>query len=309
MREYSKSYFQNIESIPTVNRDVSMGIGILMVVLYHYNTGLWFQKFFYPGFLGVDIFLFISGYGLCRSFEKNETLIFYKRRIARILPMFFLLAIAKCLIYELNGGHLSLSDWVLSITSLSYWLDGGIFVDWYLSGLLVLYLAFPMLFRLPSWGVILCIATCIISIVVDLEWFHQCLLLRVPIFYLGICCYKYSCDVKFKQALVFYSVAFAVFVFLWLNHITRTYTIMYPLAPFLILAISFLLSNSNKNYAILKWMGKHSIEIYVTNCIVMRLVASDWMVMPSIMYFVLILTITPFVIVINRKIRLMYENS
>lgn len=152
MNKTEKSLFHTIEDSLTINREVLMGIGIIMVVFYHYNTGLWFQKLFYPGFLGVDVFLFISGYGLCRSLKNNDIFTFYKRRITRILPMFFLLAIVKCSLYVLNGGYLSLSDWVLSLTTVGYWVNGGIFVDWYLCGLFALYLFFPVLFRLPTLG-------------------------------------------------------------------------------------------------------------------------------------------------------------
>ena len=132
MNEIRQSFFYSVEDSLTINREVLMGIGIIMVVLYHYNTGLSFQKLFYPGFMGVDIFLFISGYGLCRSLNNNDIFTFYKRRLTRIMPMFLLLALVKCSLYVINGGQLSLSGWILSMSSLSYWVDGGIFIDWYL---------------------------------------------------------------------------------------------------------------------------------------------------------------------------------
>ena len=134
------------------SRDVFMGIAIVMVVLYHYDTGLSFQRFFYPGFLGVDIFLFFSGYGLCRSYETHSLRNFYRRRFVRILPMFLLLSIVKCTLYTANGGNLTLMDWIYSLTTLSYWGLGGIFIDWYLCGLVILYIAFPVLYSLPCRG-------------------------------------------------------------------------------------------------------------------------------------------------------------
>ena len=303
MSEKCKVLFQSVEDSLTINREVLMGIGIIMVVFYHYNTGLWFQNLFYPGFLGVDIFLFISGYGLCQSIKSNDLLTFYKRRLIRILPMFLLLAIVKCSLYVLNGGYLSLSGWILSLTTVSYWVDGGIFVDWYLCGLFALYLFFPVLFRLPTLGgAILCIAACCFSVYLNLKWYHQCFLLRLPIFYLGICCYKFNCAEIFKRALLLFTLGLVVFVVLWLKGWAHTYSIIYPFAPFVIMSISWLLLKSNSNYSILRWFGKHSLEIYVTNCIVMRLIACDWMIMPSIMYLFLMLIITPFVIEINKII-------
>ena len=302
MNNTEKSLFHSIEDSLTINREVLMGIGIIMVVFYHYNTGFWFQKLFYPGFLGVDVFLFISGYGLCRSLKNNNIFTFYKRRITRILPMFFLLAIVKCSLYVLNGGYLSLSDWVLSLTTVGYWVNGGIFVDWYLCGLFALYVFFPVLFRLPTLGgAILCIAACCISVCFNLEWYHQCLLLRLPIFYLGICCYKFNCAETFKRALLLFTLGFVAFAVLWLKGTAHTYSIIYPFAPFVILAISWLLSKRNRNYSMLRWFGKNSIEIYVTNCIVMRLIAYDLTIMPSVMYFILLFVLTPIIIQINKK--------
>lgn len=297
-----KKQIQTLELTIPNRRELLMGVGIIMVVLYHYDTGLWFQKFFYPGFLGVDIFLFISGYGLCRSFERNKIHTFFRRRIKRILPMFLLLAIVKCSLYVLGGGYLSLSDWFFSLTSLSYWGTGGVFVDWYLCGLLALYLFFPLLYKLPVWGgAVLCFLACFVSVFFRLEWYHQCLLLRLPIFYLGICCYKHSFVKAFKSSLLIFGVAFVLFVVLWFNRLTHTFTIIYPLAPFVILGISVLLAKSKNSFIILKWIGKHSLEIYVTDCIVMQLISNHWILIPSIMYFVLLGLITPAVCFINKK--------
>lgn len=48
------------------NRTSSMGIAMIMVLLYHFD-----QIHCYPGFLGVDIFLFLSAYGLFLSLSKR----------------------------------------------------------------------------------------------------------------------------------------------------------------------------------------------------------------------------------------------
>lgn len=106
----NREKYQSIVEAVIYNRDVFMGIAIVMVVLCHYNTGLSIQKLFYPGFLGVDIFLFFSGYGLCRSYETHSMYDFYKRRFTRVLPMFLLLAIVKCSLYTTNEGNLSVTD-------------------------------------------------------------------------------------------------------------------------------------------------------------------------------------------------------
>ena len=293
--------FQSLLKNIFTNRDLFMGIAIVMVVLYHYNTGLWFQKMFYPGFLGVDIFLFFSGYGLCRSYETHRLQDFYIRRFTRILPMFLLLAIVKCSLYIANEGTLSVIDWICSLTTLSYWGVGGIFIDWYLCGLMLIYVIFFFFFVLPRiGGAILSIILLTIAIAFNLDWTYQCLMERVPIFLVGLYCYRYDETKVMKNTSIWFFVAFVIMVALLIKHIVHTYTVFYTLAPFVILCIGCVLRHVNQDFGLLKILGKYSLEIYITNCIVMKLVSYKWMVMPSIMYWVLIFLLTPIVIKVNQ---------
>ena len=99
---------------------------------------------------------------------------------------------------------------------------------------------------------------------------------------------------------MWYSVAFLVMVALFVIHIAHTYTVTYMLAPFLILGIGIALNKIKWRMDWLKTLGKYSLEIYITNCIVMRLVSYEWMVIPSIMYWVLLSSLTPAMIYINK---------
>lgn len=299
----NKEEYQSVVKTVISNRNVFMGIAIVMVVLYHYNTGLSFQKLFYPGFLGVDIFLFFSGYGLCRSYETHSLLDFYKRRFIRILPMFLFLAIVKCSLYTATEGNLSLIDWICSLTTLSYWGVGGIFVDWYLCGLMLLYILFPILYVLPYLGgAILSVVLLTIAIAFNLDWTYQCLIERIPIFLVGIFCYRYDETKVMKDTLIWFMVAFMIMIPLLYKHIVHTYTLIYTLAPFIILCIGAVLRMrmANRELELLKILGKYSLEIYITNCIVMKLVSYKWMVMPSVMYWALIFLLTPIIIKMNQ---------
>ena len=83
MLNVSKHLISNSLQSLFENRTETMGIAMLMVLLYHLK-GTWF----YPGFLGVDIFLFLSAYGLSRSYKTNTLGIFYKRRLNRVVPLY-----------------------------------------------------------------------------------------------------------------------------------------------------------------------------------------------------------------------------
>lgn len=296
-----REQYQSVIKTVISNRDVFMGIAIVMVVLYHYNTGLSFQKLFYPGFLGVDIFLFFSGYGLCRSYETHSLYDFYKRRFTRILPMFLLLAIVKCSLYTTNGGNLSVADWICSLTTLNYWRVGGIFIDWYLCGLILLYIVFPILYALPYMGgaILSIVLLTIIAIAFNLDWTYQCLMERVPIFLVGIYCYRYDKAKVIKNASIWFLATFGVMEVLLMKNIVHTYTVFYTLALYVILFIGCVLRLVNRELGLLKIIGRYSLEIYITNCIVMKLVSYKWMLMPSVMYWVFIFLLTPIVIKMN----------
>lgn len=131
-----------------------MGVAMIMVILYHLfcfdqSTRLW--TIFYPGFMGVDVFLFLSGFGLCHSLSKNSVKVFYLHRFVRIFPMFLILALSASIIYLLQGNILTYWDWICNLTSLSYYGIGGCFTDWYLCSLILIYISFPFVFSLLSW--------------------------------------------------------------------------------------------------------------------------------------------------------------
>jgi peptidoglycan/LPS O-acetylase OafA/YrhL len=73
-------------------------IAVLSVFIFHLN-----RRWLPGGFVGVDIFFVISGYlissVLVRTFERGTFSLagFYQRRIARLFPMFFLVALSTLL--------------------------------------------------------------------------------------------------------------------------------------------------------------------------------------------------------------------
>ncbi len=82
-----------------ITRDHSlywMGIATLAILLFHIgqnesshivHKGINF--IFSKGSIGVNIFFFLSGYGLANSFNKNSLKVFYFNRFKRLYPMMF----------------------------------------------------------------------------------------------------------------------------------------------------------------------------------------------------------------------------
>ena len=250
-----------------------MGVAIFLVVLYH--SGI---KLFYIGFIGVDIFLFLSGYRLCGSYERQKTLgVFYKKRLLRILPLFSVLAICHSIINFIKN-DCSFFDFVCNITTLSYYNLGGHIFDWYLCALVLFYFAFPILYYLVKKcpiGVLAATLTgSLVLLTLGLPWYYDTAIGRIPIFTLGIICFSTSINRKILyEALGLFGGAFVTTVLLYYLDLVHTYVLIYILAPFVFYVIAVLsakiVSSLTKLSKAMEYLGSHSLELYVSNNISM----------------------------------------
>ena len=136
------------------NRSYLMGIAIIWIVLLHFYN--WFQGrlpwwiyFFSEGQIGVDIFLFLSAYGLEASFRKNGLRIFYKNRAKRILPanLTFLILLFGVFMNEVPLGEI-LTQCAAQLTGISLFQKPEFFsthfeFDWFTPALIIYYLLYP----------------------------------------------------------------------------------------------------------------------------------------------------------------------
>lgn len=116
-------------------RTYLMGIAMMMVVLFHVGIG----PFGYFGYWGVDIFLFLSGFGICFSLSKGESLAkFYFKRLLRIMPGALLCGIVFGGVGCVHG------DRELAFCGLNLW---------YIRTILIFYLLSPCIFcGMKRWG-------------------------------------------------------------------------------------------------------------------------------------------------------------
>lgn len=99
------------------------------------------------GNCGVDIFIFLSGYGLFFSFNNDSKLNhFYKKRIVKIIPKYIILGsifwLAKDVLINKRGFSDLLLD--LSFTTL---FTKGTNTFWFVCGILIMYLLFPIFYK------------------------------------------------------------------------------------------------------------------------------------------------------------------
>lgn len=83
--------------------DFAKGFAILSIVLFHfcypYVSGMW-SKVVMIGGTGIQMFFFLSGFGLGLSSQKTGIYYFYKKRFIKILLPYYLIIV---LIYFVNS--------------------------------------------------------------------------------------------------------------------------------------------------------------------------------------------------------------
>lgn len=184
------------------NRKFIMGIAIIWVALYHIpsHTALPIVHFLQDiGYGGVDIFIFVSGFGIYYSLKKNsDTTAFLKRRMLRLLPAYlpFVLIwmVVRYVSYQLYFteicGNLTMSGW---------WNGDGNQFNWYIDAIVLFYILSPYIYGLlvddskcmnKDTNKYIKLATMIIvSFIISFAFLHGQLLMamsRLPVFILGM---------------------------------------------------------------------------------------------------------------------------
>lgn len=276
-------------NVVSKRRSSLMGIAILWVIMYHmvakgtdYFDFKFFNALFNQGDSGVDIFMFLSGWGLYFSYKKYSILEFYKRRIIRILPLYMII----CLFFviAING---NIIDYLNCVSTLGFW-EGGVWYDWYIPAILLFYMLYPLIgYLMDKFGLLLVIISIIISvgIIGYIQMLTNCqfgdirmfVLSRFPIFVLGA--YWGYLTIRKKEGkllpLIFAIsgvVGFAYFYwflahthFLLFSGVRQLLHILY--APGMCFLFSAILEFTNKHMnminKILSFCGMMSLELYL----------------------------------------------
>lgn len=136
-----------------------MGFAILWIMIYHSGAGFSFLplagrllntlQFHAVGFGGMDIFLFLSGFGLYRTLSKKPGLwTFYRRSLVQVLPA-YLPVLAVWLALKLPA--VPPASWpriiLGNLTGSAFWLPSGPAFNWCMLALFSFYLAAPLFFK------------------------------------------------------------------------------------------------------------------------------------------------------------------
>ncbi len=134
-----------------------MGLAILWVLPVHLTftfPGGVLGLFFLPvrflktiGYGGVDIFLFLSGFGLYQSLAADSRAgAFYRRRLLRLLPS-YIPAMLVWIAIHLLFRSITLPEALGNAFLVGWWFNLGKQLNWYTQAIFAFYLLAPLLFR------------------------------------------------------------------------------------------------------------------------------------------------------------------
>lgn len=95
------------------------------------------------GFYGVDIFFFLSGFGLYFSMDQRKLHEYYIHRIVRLFPPFIIAALVYTLLMSKD-----LVFFLKAITGIGFYTDNIFFFLWYVVGIISISLIFPLYYFL-----------------------------------------------------------------------------------------------------------------------------------------------------------------
>ena len=182
----------------TDNRLFIMGLAILWVALYHIpnHTSIPIFRFLQDiGYGGVDIFVFISGFGVYMSLKKDSDAgSFLGRRLKRLLPSYMpfiiLWMIVRYVTYQLY-----LTEVCGNLTMTGWWNGSGNQFNWYVDGILIFYILAPYIYGIinktdsKQVSVFVAIGLMAVALLISLSFLHGQLLMamsRLPLFVLGM---------------------------------------------------------------------------------------------------------------------------
>ncbi len=264
----------NLKDISAYRSEL-MGWSILWVMMLHFTFNQIKPLGFIAqyGFAGVDIFLFVSGFGLFYSLEKNSNLLhFYKKRVLRIIPTYYLLGF----IINLLQTHDDILTFIFRYSTIGFWI-GKEYAEWFIPSLIFLYCVSPFLKTLIDKKYFALIGTVALFIYIVAYVFtdkehimdrsHFFLLYRIPAFILGmICAYWLKNNISSNYFFFLLLLGLPFFMYFFPFH-HQIYNFKYFSLAFLLplfVSIFILLSKYLKWLSpILKRMGEASLEIYL----------------------------------------------
>lgn len=256
-------------------RSELMGWSILWVMMLHFTFNQIKQLGFIAqyGYAGVDIFLFVSGFGLFYSLDKDDNLInYYKKRLLRIFPTYYIIGFITNLLIT----HDDILTYIYRYSTIGFWI-GKEYTDWFIPSIILLYFLAPFIKRLidKKWYNIICILVVCLYVTAlyytdkedILDRSHYFLLYRIPAFIFGmICAYWLKKNMSIKYFFYILLMGLPFFIYFYPFH-HQIYNFKYYSVAFLLplFVVSFIIISKYIKWIspIFKKIGIASLEIYL----------------------------------------------
>ena len=278
---FIKNLGSELQLSVTKYRTACMGVAMIWVFLFHspskilnYLPDGLYGTFISYGYLGVDLFLFISAFGLCYSLDKNSLGKYFKNRIFRILPTFLLVLFAVHAlglivefyipILKIDYPH-DLIDSIFWYTGLGYFFEQCHY-EWYIPSLLLLYTIAPVLYKMEYKKLLIAfVSSLVVSYVLsynEIFPYLERLYGRIPIFVLGFCFYKGLCYNLLTGGVTVASIVLVPLYFYDKCPDTIPFCFSVPL----VLVLISKLMRVRILYVIFSFVGSISLEFYLIHC-------------------------------------------
>lgn len=195
------------------------------------------------GSCGVDIFAFVSGFGLYFGYPKYKNVWhFYKKRIVRILPAFLLIVLTNSIMLGTFK----------NVTTLHFWYN-EFYCNWYITYILTMYLMYPIIYKIQKRKLYLplllaILVSILLSVILfflgkdDIHGLPMSFVQRIPIFVFG----SLFADNKFSITVSPYIVIPSFIATCWAiyqGYNLFVYPLYFPLSISLTLTTVYLLNN------------------------------------------------------------------
>ena len=316
-----------------------MGIAIVFIMFCHMDVALGHNEMqatsiaraLHVFTVGVDIFMFLSGFGLYYSFTKHKPSYrqFEAKRLMRILPQYFIIGGATYAVYDLIMRRLGFIKFFDDLTFIS-WIIGESTRYWYILTIVVFYLIFPVLYRFVFSGKhelckVVLFSACwwiieeLLSEQIPAVGNFRIALARLPIFVIGLYCGSLSYNKKESKK----GTVIALLLFGYLMFVVMKASALKPIAEYFYypgraaLAVSIMitvigvlefLEEHFKGLQIilmkiLEWFGGLTLELYLLHQSYLILLEYPYKVTTYPIAAFVLPTITAVVIYVFRKKR------
>lgn len=268
----------------SIYRSELMGWSILWIMMLHFTFNQIKPLGFIAqyGYAGVDIFLFVSGFGLFYSLDKDDNLVrFYRKRLLRIFPTYYIIGFITNLLLT----HDDILTFLFRYSTIGFWI-GKEYAEWFIPSIILLYFLAPFIKIAieKKWFINICVI--ILCLYISAYYFtdkenildrsHFFILYRIPAFIFGMIC-AYWLKNKMSNLYFLYILIMGIpfFVYFYPYH-HQIYNFKYYSSGFLLplfLTFFILLSKYTKWMSLVaRKIGLASLEIYLIQGVFFSLV-------------------------------------